>query len=196
MRTTVHPIPRHAARPPRRRAAVTLLTIGALSACAGPGPTVAPYSQAALPASVQVPSGHKVAMTTMAAGDITWQCRAKADMAGQFEWTFVGPEAAMRDERGQRVGRYYGPPATWESMDGSRVTGTQLAVAPAGAGDMPLQLVKSNPAMGTGTMQGVSYIQRVNTRGGVAPASRCDGGNIGEKRVVQYSADYVFWRAV
>jgi hypothetical protein len=56
-------------------------------------------------------------------------------------------------------------------------------------------LVKSNPAMGTGAMSGVSYIQRVATRGGVAPASACDAGAAGRKEIVKYQSDYVFWKA-
>ncbi len=153
------------------------------------------FSQAGLPPAVQVPAGHQVVMEAAAAGDISYECRAKRDMAGQFEWVFVGPDAGMRDRQGKRIGRYYGPPATWEAIDGSKVTGTQVAVAPAGMADIALQLVKANPAMGAGMMQGTSYIQRVNTRGGVAPAIACAASNAGQKTLVKYSADYIFWRA-
>lgn len=176
--------------------ALTAFAAAAISACAGPGAMTAPFSQATLPASVQVPAGHTVALETMAAGDITYQCRAKADMPGQHEWVFAGPDAGLKDRSGKRVGKYYGPPATWEGNDGSRITGTQLAVSPGGAGNIPLQLVKANPAVGAGIMQGVSHVQRVNTRGGVAPAAACAASNMGAKQVVQYTADYVFWRAM
>lgn len=91
-----------------------------------------------------------------------------------------------------KVGRYWGPPATWESNDGSKVTATQVAVADGGKGNIPLQLVKANPATGTGAMQNVSHIQRVATRGGVAPAMVCNAANLGQKQVVQYQADYIF----
>ncbi|MBP6560108.1 MAG: DUF3455 domain-containing protein, partial [Burkholderiaceae bacterium] len=155
----------------------------------------ATYSQSALPPTVQVPAGHTVAMETVGAGDITYECRAKKDMPGQFEWVFVGPDAKLMDRKGMQVGRYFGPPATWENKDGSKVTATQVAVAPAGAGNIPLQLVKANPAMGMGAMQGVTYIQRVATQGGVAPAAACAAGNVGQKQVVKYQADYIFWRA-
>lgn len=175
---------------------LTVLAVAAISACAGNGSMKAPFSQAGLPASVQVPGGHAVALETVAAGDITYQCRAKADMAGQYEWVFAGPDAGLRDRSGKRVGKYYGPPATWEGNDGSRITGTQLAVAPGGAGNIPLQLVKANPASGAGIMQGVSHVQRVNTRGGVAPNAACAAANMGAKKVVQYTADYVFWRSM
>lgn len=177
------------------RTALSLVALAALTACASQL-TRAPFSQADLPAAVQVPAGHTVVMETAAAGDITYQCRAKKDMAGQFEWVFVGPDAGLKDRSGKVVGKYYGPPATWELNDGSKLTGAQLAVAPNGSGNIPLQLVKANPAMGSGMAQGVSHIQRVATKGGVAPASPCDAATMGSKRVVTYTADYIFWKPV
>lgn len=154
------------------------------------------YSQSNLPASVQVPAGHKVAMETVGVGQITYECRAKKDMATEHEWVFVGPDAKLQTRGGTVIGKYWGPPATWENNDGSKVTATQVAVAPGGMGNLPLQLVKANPATGMGAMQGVSYIQRVATKGGVAPSTGCDAANMGSKQIVQYQADYIFWKAV
>jgi hypothetical protein len=171
-----------------------------LSACAMSGGTMSMPSsaQTGVPDAVKVPAGHRAVLETVGVGEITYECRAKKDMAGAFEWVFVGPDARLMDRSGKAVGRYYGPPATWESNDGSRLTGAQLAVAPGGEGNIPLQLVKANPAMGMGmgAMQGVSHIQRLATRGGVAPAMACAMGNVGQKSVVKYQADYIFWRAV
>lgn len=178
------------------RILTALATAAGLAACSGMGAKPPVYSQAALPDAVKVPAGHAVAMETVGAGDITYECRAKAGMPGQHEWVFIGPDARLMDRSGKQVGRYYGPPATWESMDGSKVTATQVAVAPNGSGNIPHQLVKANPAMGTGAMQGVSYIQRVSTQGGVAPAAACDASAMGRKRVVKYQADYIFYRAI
>jgi hypothetical protein len=64
------------------------------------------------------------------------------------------------------------------------------------AGSIPLQLVKGNPAMGSGAMQGVTFIQRVDTRGGVAPAMPCAAGNLNAKQIVKYQADYIFYKAM
>ena len=154
-----------------------------------------PFMQDSLPAAVQVPAGFSVAMETVGRGEITYECKAKAAMAGEFEWVFVGPNAVLKNRKGNTVGKYYGPPATWEAMDGSKITGAQLAVAPAGIGNIPLQLVKANPAMGMGAMTGISHIQRVATQGGTAPAMACSAGNAGQKQVVNYQADYIFWKA-
>jgi hypothetical protein len=160
---------------------------------------MAAYSQAALPASVQVPEGHRVAFESVGAGDITYECREKANAAGQYEWVFAGPAAELTDRQGRSIGRYFGPPATWAASDGSAITGTQLAVAPAGDGNIPLQLVKANPAdpaNSHGVMSGVSHIQRVATRGGVAPSVVCNAPTKGKREVVKYQADYIFWKAM
>jgi hypothetical protein len=183
--------------------------VAALSACSGTGMKPMgsmgamgssmgrmPFSQAALPEPVKVPAGNVVALETVGAGDITYECRAKAAMPGQFEWVFVGPDAKLMDRAGKQVGTYVGPPATWAHMDGSKVTATQVAVAPNGPDNIPHQLVKANPAMGMGAMQGVTYIQRTATRGGVAPSMACGASNMAQKQIVKYQADYIFYRAM
>ena len=177
------------------RTAIAASATAFIAACAS-SPMMKPYDQAMLPAAVQVPAGNKVSMETVGVGEITYECRAKAGAAGQYEWVFVGPDAKLMDRAGKQVGKYYGPPATWESMDGSKLTATQLAVSPAAAGSIPLQLVKANPAMGSGAMNGVTYIQRVATQGGVAPAAACAAGNMGAKQIVKYQADYIFYKAM
>ena len=151
--------------------------------------------QSMLPAAVQVPAGHHVAMDTIGTGTLTYGCKAKKDDAMAYEWAFMGPDAQLNDRSGKQVGRYYGPPATWESTDGSKVTATQLAVAPAGNGNIPMQLVRANPAMGAGAMQGVTYIQRVAVQGGAAPNTPCNASTAGQQQTVNYQADYTFWRA-
>ena len=178
---------------PMAGAMATATLLSACGSMASPGQRM--YSQADVPAAVQVPTGHKVAMETVGVGEITYECRDKAGTMGQTEWAFVGPKAVLNDRSGKAVGSYYGPPATWESTDGSRLTGTQVAVAPAGMGNIPYQLVKANPAVGAGAMTGVSYIQRVALKGGAAPAAMCSTSNKGERQTVKYQADYIFWKA-
>lgn len=157
---------------------------------------IASFSHAALaetPADVQVPDGNTVALETVGVGAIKYMCETKDD--GEMGWVFKGPHAALNDSDGSQVGSYYGPPATWEALDGSKITGTQLATAANGDGNIPLQLVEANPAEGEGAMSGVSYIQRLNTQGGVAPDVACDSDHDGATAVVTYQADYIFWTA-
>jgi Protein of unknown function (DUF3455) len=166
----------------------------ALAAC-GSAPVVPSFSQAGLPDAVKVPTGHSVVLETVGVGQITYECREKAALAGSFEWVFVGPQAALNNRAGATVGKYYGPPASWEHNDGSKITGAQVAVSPAAPGSIPLQLVKANPASGAGAMNGIAFVQRVATQGGVAPATACTADSKGKQEIVNYKADYIFWRA-
>ena len=147
-----------------------------------------------VPAAIAVPAGNKLAMRAIGAGDLTYECKVKAADATAFEWVFTGPNAVLSDVNQKAIGKYYGGP-TWESTDGSKVTGKQLAVSPSPAGNIPMQLVQANPATGSGAMTGITYIQRVNTVGGVAPALPCDATKAGSKHLVKYQADYVFYKA-
>ncbi|MDC6169068.1 DUF3455 domain-containing protein [Paucibacter sp. XJ19-41] len=171
-----------------------LLPVALLGACASTPMMTSMVDNAALPEAVRAPAGSKQTMWTVGAGEITYECREKA--AGQYEWVFVTPVATLKNAAGAVVGKYYGGP-TWEANDGSKVTGKQLAVAPSTPGNIPLQLVKADPATpaanGMGAMQGVSHIQRLKTQGGVAPAAACGMTNKGERRQVAYQADYVFY---
>ena len=173
-------------------ATALLAACGAMSS----KPMTPMFAQDSLPDAVKVPAGNRVALETVGMGDITHECRDKANAAGVTEWVFVGPNAVLNARDGEQVGKYYGPPATWESMDGSKLTATQLAVAPAGMGNIPYQLVKANPAMRSGMMTGATHIQRVAIKGGVAPATACTTASKGSKEIVKYQADYIFCKAM
>jgi hypothetical protein len=59
-----------------------------------------------------------------------------------------------------------------------------------------LQSIGSQPGLGGGTMLSkTSFIQRLNTRGGVAPAEGCfTSADVGNQALVPYTADYYFYR--
>ena len=163
------------------------ILITTLAACA------ANMSAPDVPAAVAVPAGHRPAMTLKGVGMLSYECRVKPDAVGVHEWVFVAPDATLQDSSGRTVGKYYGGP-TWEHNEGGKITGKQVAIAPGPTGAIPLQLVQTTPAIGTGPFSGVTYIQRVNTVGGVAPSSPCTAATIKSKQTVSYSADYVFYK--
>lgn len=169
-----------------------LIALSTLSGCGTTMHKSATVDNNALPEAVRVPAGHRQTLHTVGSGEITYECREKK-AGGGHEWAFVAPVATLADLQGKVVGKYYGGP-TWESNDGSKVTGKQLAVSPAPAGNIPLQLVQANPATGEGAMKGVSFIQRLKTVGGVAPALPCGAEQMGQKQVAAYRADYVFYK--
>lgn len=146
-----------------------------------------------IPEPVRAPAGQRAMMTWTGTGELAYECRAKADNPAMHEWVFVGPTAQLIDAHTRAMhGKYYGGP-TWEAADGSKITGKQVAVAPSSPGNIPWQLVKADP--GSGSLSKVTYIQRVNTKGGVAPAMACNASMMGKRQTVPYSADYVFYGA-
>lgn len=166
-----------------------LVAAGLAGAFAGAGAVV---DNAALPAAVQVPPGHALRLWSLGRGEIHYACRRQAGAAGGYAWVPGLSAARLYDLNRREIGWSFGGP-TWKSVDGSRVIGRTLAVAPAPEGHLPLQLLRAAGASGQGTMSGVSYIQRLNTRGGGAPAQACNARREGRELRVAYEADFVFY---
>ncbi len=180
-----------------RRAAVVVPFVVlpfAFAACNTAPTTAAPGSGAPdVPAAIAAPSGNKVAMTLKGTGLQNYECRAKSGGAG-YDWAFVGPEAALRDKSDALVGRHYGGP-TWEYGDGSKVTGKVVADVPSpSAGNIPWLLLAGTSTAQDGALRGTTFVQRVNTTGGVPPSEPCTASTAGQKKGVRYTADYVFYR--
>ena len=138
--------PNRSEHPMIQRLVLTAAALAITAACTPMSNSMSTMSNpAAAPSAVQPPAGHRVALDTIGVGEITYECRDKKDAAGQFEWVFVAPVATLYDMQKKPIGKYYGGP-TWEANDGSKVTGKQLAVAPATtANSIPLQLVQVRP---------------------------------------------------
>ena len=172
----------------------TALLMGACSTVKAPPKE---YSQDTLSELVRVPAGNQVALETTAVGVLNYECRANVPTAGTIGWVLVSPKADLLDRTGKNVAAYYGPPATWMHVDGSSVVGTQLAIAPTiGGTNIPLQLSKAMPSAMPGTMQNITYIQRIKTKGGQDFTKACTQADLGDKLTLPYQADYIFWKAV
>lgn len=85
---------------------------------------------------------------------------------------------------------------TWEALDGSRLTGAKAASAPAPDGkSIPWLLLRSTSIVGPGLFGDITWVQRLDTVGGTAPAVGCDAGHVGAEVMVPYRADYFFYHA-
>jgi hypothetical protein len=105
-------------------------------------------------------------------------------------WVFVAPEAVLYAQGQGVVGIHYAGP-TWESNSGSKVVGTVLERCPQ-PGTIPWLKLAAASNDGPGIFRGITFIQRVNTEGGNAPAE--PGDFVGEEARVPYIADYFFYR--
>jgi hypothetical protein len=167
------------------------LAVGALAAVglgggAGPAAAVAPVSIAHahdVPDVIKVPAGNKKIAVMSARGVQTYQCVNGA-------WTFLQPDAILRDHGRAEVLHSKGP--VWTSTrDGSSVTAAAQASSPV-PNAVPELLLKATGNRGSGTFASVTYIQRLDTLGGVAPTGACTEGITAS---VPYTANYAFWVA-
>ncbi len=167
-----------------------------MAACSTAKPPAKEFSQDKVADMVRVPAGNVVALETTGVGVLNYECRANVAASGQNGWALATPKAELLDRTGKAVGTYGGPPATWTHMDGSTVVGTQIAIAPSqGGANIPVQLSKGTPGAMAGAMQNVTYIQRLNTKGGQDITKACGPADLGDKITLPYQADYIFWKA-
>jgi len=169
-------------------AAFLLMALVGAGACAR-----ASRSMVEVPDKLKPGANESVAMIVAAKGVQIYECRAKKDQAGGYEWAFVAPEADLFDARGTRIGRHYAGPH-WESTDGSKIVGTVKERADAPMADaIPWLLLAARSVGPEGSFSKVTSIQRVNTVGGVAPASGCSQAAAGTPTRINYTADYYFF---
>jgi|SRR5580700_9482637 FtsP/CotA-like multicopper oxidase with cupredoxin domain len=158
----------------------------ALAQMAG-GPT------SAVQAQLQPPAPAAPLLRANAQGSQIYTCTAKPGGAG-FEWTFKAPEATLSDASGKPVAEHFAGP-TWRAEDGSTVVGEVAANAPAPSGQgIAWLLLKAKSHQGAGAFAGVSYIQRIETNGGLAPSVGCDAAHVDQEQKVPYTAVYLFYK--
>jgi hypothetical protein len=143
-----------------------------------------------VPQQLEPPTTEQLLIQVHAKGDQIYTCKGET---AQFAWTLKAPDAQLFDKDGQPFGKHFAGPS-WEAKDGSRVTGKAVANAPSPDADsIPWLLVNIVGHEGTGVLSRATTIQRLNTKGGKAPATSCDASHAGQEVRVPYSADYLFY---
>jgi len=139
--------------------------------------------------TLQVQPGNEVAFHAYAIGVQVYKWNGT-------EWGLDRPEATLYSDPNYRgkVGTHYKGP-TWESNTGSYVIGKQPRLAGCSVDSTAVDwlLLQAAATQGPGVFGGVTYIQRVNTTGGLAPST--PGTMMDESREVPYTAEYYFYRA-
>ena len=144
-------------------------------------------AHAQTPDAIAAP-GQTIVARYHAEGAQVYEC--KADGNGKLVWQFREPVATLMAD-GKTIGRHYAGPS-WELADGNAVVGkTSANAAGATPGDIPWLRLDVLAHRGTGLLDTVSTVQRIETRGGVAPATCAAVATFLD---VPYSADYVFLR--
>jgi hypothetical protein len=180
--------------------------IASLAACAHAIPAPA------VPAGLEVDSTHKAFLVGHAVGTQNYVCLPSATSTTGVAWTLFGPQATLFADRDRQLATHFLSPnpdeagvarATWQAQDGSatwakRVDQSSDAeyVAPDAIPWFLLQVVGNEAgASGGRKLSDTTWVQRVNTVGGRAPATGCgEAGNLGAIQLVPYEADYYFYK--
>ena len=167
-------------------------------------------AQSAVPANLEVPAGNTLFLAASATGTQNYVClpgKNKNDVA----WRFIGPQATLFS--GGQVTTHFlsvnpieatvARPTWQHSVDTSKVWGRVLSSSAdanyVASGAIPWLLLEAagteaGPG-GGGIMAQTTFIQRVNTAGGVAPATGCsEDEHVGKIALVPYTTDYFFYR--
>jgi hypothetical protein len=148
------------------------------------------------PADPPAPEGQVVLFKLQAKGWQVYECKVinPDARALRFHWVLTGPDAVLTDGKGGKAGKHYAGP-TWESDDGSKVVAELPPVeSTPQTGAVPWLLLKAKANEGAGQFKPVTYIRRVDTVGGVAPADP-DPAYLGTELRVPYKATYIFYGA-
>jgi hypothetical protein len=142
------------------------------------------------PAALRPPAGQVLIAHFAGKGKQIYTCQ-KSDTA--YAWKLKAPDAQLFSENGTLAGHHFAGP-TWESVDNSRVVGKLAASVPSpDPSSIPWLLLSAKAHEGTGVMSKVQTIQRLNTKGGVAPATGCDAASENHETDILYEADYYFY---
>jgi hypothetical protein len=141
--------------------------------------------------SIVVPEGNKLSFHVYAKGVQVYKWNITTQT-----WDFVAPVASLFAEEnfhGEVGSHYVGP--HWESKSGSKVKAARVP----GTGCTPDSsaiawlLLKATETSGSGIFTNTTYVQRVNTTGGMVPTT--PGSFQDEMKEVPYTAEYYFYRA-
>jgi len=167
-----------------------------------------------VPATIQVPAGNEPYFIGHAIGTQNYSCLPSAASATGFAWTLFTPQALVLNRSDRQIATHFFSPnpaesgtvrAAWQHSDDSSIVwgkGFPPSFDPAyvAPGAIAWLLIEAK-----GTQEGphdgdyftqTTFIHRVNTAGGMAPATGCSTAQeIGKSIFVPYTADYVFYRA-
>ena len=135
--------------------------------------------------NIEAPAGNKLAFRVYAVGVQRYRWNGAT-------WDFVEPVATLYADAkyNVKVGIHYAGP-TWESILGGKVVATRVDGCSPDPASIPWLLLRATSA--DGVLGSVTFIQRVNTKGGLAPTA--PGASTGVMAEIPYTTEYYFYRS-
>jgi hypothetical protein len=163
-----------------------------------PARQIAASEKLDIPAEVELPAnqpyGNTRVATYYAEGVQKYKAQVKAgSMPVTYEWVFVAPKADLFDASNKKIGTHGAGPF-WELSASDSIFAQQFTPAKTvsvDANSIPwLLLMPKTGKTPTGIFANVSYIQRIATKGGKAPAA--PPASITDIADIHYTAIYRF----
>ena len=174
-----------------------------------------------VPADIQVPAGNVVFLKGAAVGTQNYACSPSGT---GFAWVLFTPQATLFNRADKQIMTHFFSPnpdpsdpntdpavlaagairPTWQARDTSSVwakaapSSRPVVVRPDALPWLLLEVVgRQEGPTGGDTLTSTTFIQRVNTVGGLAPSTGCaQSSDVGKKAFVPYTADYYFYESV
>ena len=188
-------------------------------------PAQTPFGPPPVPFNLKVPDGNTLFLKGAAKGTQNYVCLPSADSKSGFAFKLFTPEATLflplnftgNEFTHQIITHFFSPNpdpsdnnairATWQSSHDT--SAVWAATVPDGAStgsdfvrkDAVAWLLLEKKGTQRGPTGGedlsqTTFVQRLNTDGGVAPATGCSvPGDVGTTAFVPYTADYFFYKA-
>ena len=165
-----------------------------------------------VPGNIQVLAPNTPYLVGHATGTQNYVCLPSG--AG-FKFTLFTPEATLFNENGKQIITHYFSPnpeesgqpvrATWQSLDTSTVWGSvgpndsssdSAFVKPGAIAWLKVTVVGNHEGPSGGDkLTETTFIQRLNTHGGLAPPTGCASlSDVGREAFMPYTADYFFYK--
>jgi hypothetical protein len=164
-----------------------------------------------VPPGLEVTDGSQPFLVGHGVGTQNYVC-APTDKLGHVDWTLFTPEATLFSDDNLQLTTHFSSPnpgeggvvvrVSWQdSRDTSAVWGravAQATVDPSAIDWLKIQRAGSRVGpTGGNTLAVATFLQRVNTEGGLAPSVGCDATpDVGKKAFIPYSADYIFYKKI
>lgn len=150
-----------------------------------------------VPDSLKVPAGNKLVLQTYAKGVQIYQLKRSTTDLNVLVWVNIAPSATLytKPDFTNQVGTHYAGPS-WQFTKGlfkdQKVVGTKLKGSVQDPTAIPWLLLKAVDSLSSASNK-ITYIQRLCTTGGLAPAPPTAADEEGRIDSIPYTAAYLFY---
>jgi hypothetical protein len=147
-----------------------------------------------VPGAINAPAGHVAFLVSHATGTQNYVCQRTSS---GYDWILKEPAAILFDDNDKQIMTHFAGP-TWQANDGSAVKAARVNGVTVSEDAIPWLLLRTTSTTsgpdGGDRLTATTYIQRVNTTGGLAPKTGCKGSTVGDMSKVPYTSDYYFYK--